>query len=79
MERPGNLDENSLEFAKFHKKHLRFDIGDVVWLKSDLKKRCPMCITHIEIFERYYDYNCEWLTSQNTKGYGSFLDKTLYQ
>lgn len=73
------IDENSLEWARKFKKKLRFDIGDIVYLKSDLKQKCPMCITQFEIDETRWDYYCEWLNSQNKKDGSSFLDKVLTQ
>lgn len=72
-------DENTLEFAKRFKKHLRFEIGEIVYLKSDLKKKCPMVISLFETEERKWDYQCEWMNSQYKREYGSFLDKVLIQ
>jgi hypothetical protein len=73
-------DENSLSYAQSFKKHsLRFDIGEVVYLKSDLKRKCPMTICLFEINETKWDYQVEWMNSQNKREYASFLDKVLTQ
>lgn len=71
------IDEHSLEWAKKFKKKLRFDIGDVVYLKSDESKKCPMTVTRIEIFEQSYDYNCFWLKTNKSFLEADFLDKLL--
>lgn len=70
-------DETSLDFAKYYKKHLRFEIGAVVYLKSDLKKKCPMTVTIFDIGDRRWDYQCEWMNSQSKRECSSFLDKVL--
>jgi len=71
------IDENSLEFARQFKPKLRFDIGSVVYLKSDIKKKCPMVISNFSIFDDDSDYMCEWATSQKDINCRSFLDKVL--
>ncbi len=71
------IDENSLEWAKKFKKYLRFDVGQIVYLKSDLKKKCPMVVSTIAIFDDYNDYYCEWTTSQLNVECQQFKDKVL--
>lgn len=71
------IDENSLDWARKFKKKLRFDIGDIVYLKSDESKRSPMTITGFELFEQEYDYFCSWVKSNKSIGSGDFIDKTL--
>jgi hypothetical protein len=70
-------DENSLEFARDYKSYLRFDLGDTVYLKSDLKKKCPMTV--VAIFWDYpdADYRVNWMTSQKTVESATFFDKVL--
>ncbi|MEI6141861.1 MAG: hypothetical protein WCP85_21495 [Mariniphaga sp.] len=76
-EKEEEIDENSLEWAKKFKKYLRFDVGDVVYLKSDLKRKCPMVVSTIAIFDDYHDYYCDWTTSQLNVESRSFKDKAL--
>ena len=78
MENIDEIDENSLEFARNFKKKLRFDVGDLVYLKSDLKKKCPMTVIKIVIFCDDDDYYCEWMTSQKELHREGFLDKGLW-
>lgn len=75
------IDENSLEFARKFKKFLRFDVGEIVYLKSDLKKKCAMHVMKIMFLNRDDDddYYCEWMTSQKEVKRDGFLDKCLYQ
>ena len=72
-----NPDENTLDFALKFKKHLRFEIGDVVYLISDLKKKCPMVVVDFQIFNSEWDYVCRWTTSQLDMKQDGFLDKIL--
>jgi hypothetical protein len=69
--------ENSLEYAKLFKPHLRFDYGAVVHLKSDIKKKCPMTIVAIFWDSLDVDYRVNWLTSQKTKESAPFVDQVL--
>ncbi len=70
-------DENSLEYAQQFKRKLRFDLGDTVYLKSDIKKKCPMTIAKILIFDDDDDYVLTWATSQKTIERQSFPDQIL--
>lgn len=76
-ENKAEIDENSLEWAKKFKKHLRFDVGDIVFLKSDVNKKCPMTVSQFELFDSDKDYYCTWTTSQMNVDCRSFKDKTL--
>ncbi|MGD9928885.1 MAG: hypothetical protein AB7U05_02600 [Mangrovibacterium sp.] len=69
--------ENSLEFAKQFKRKLRFDLGDTVFIKSDTKKKCPMTVAKILIFDEDDDYLLTWATSQKTIERQSFPDQVL--
>ncbi|MCL4483234.1 MAG: hypothetical protein M1445_11630 [Bacteroidetes bacterium] len=73
------IDEDSLEWARKFKKKLRFQIGAVVYLKSDESKKCPMTVTGFELFEQEYDYFCSWVKANKGIESSSFLDKTLMQ
>lgn len=73
------FDYNSLKCAKGIKKHLRFDVGQIVYMKSDLKKKCPMTVAKILIFDEDNDYSCEWTTSQKNIETRSFVDKMLME
>lgn len=72
-------DENSLEWARGFKPFLRWDYGDVVYIKSDWKKKNPMVIYEIVWAFNDIDYRLTWLNSQGTKEHASFLDKMLMQ
>ena len=48
------------------KPHLRYKIGDVVYLQGDISKKCPMTITSYLIHDDYADYGVRWPNSQNT-------------
>lgn len=72
-------DDNSLAFARNFKPKLRFDVGDIVYLRSDIGRKCPMVIYFIENFEKIYDYRTEWLNSQKTREFGEFGDKQLME
>jgi hypothetical protein len=72
-----DTNENSLAYAKNFKKYLRFDVGDIVYLKSDIKKRCPMQVKKILILDDDDDYTCIWATAQKNIERGFFTDKLL--
>jgi hypothetical protein len=71
------IDENSLEWAKRFKKKLRFDVGQLVFLKSDIKKKCPMVVSSFLIASDDYDYCCTWMTTQKERKTDCFVDKIL--
>lgn len=71
------FNENSLAYAKNFKKYLRFDAGDIVYLKSDTKRRCPMQVKKILILDDDDDYTCIWSTSQKNIERGFFTDMLL--
>lgn len=54
-------EEYTLEYARCFKKKLRFDIGETVFLKSDLKQETPITISKFEIFDNDYDYVVTWI------------------
>ncbi|MEI7523883.1 MAG: hypothetical protein WCJ95_06120 [Mariniphaga sp.] len=72
-----DIEEIDLKSAKYHKKWLRFDLGEIVYLKSDSNKKCPMVISKILILDEDYDYLCEWATSQKDINSRTFIDKIL--
>ncbi len=63
--------------AKAIKPYMRFIIGDVVYLKSDMKRKTPMTITRYVLFEDETDYTLQFTTSQSTIDSGNFADETL--
>lgn len=63
--------------AKALKPYLRFDIGDVVFLKSDLEKACPMVIVGVIAMDDDVDYAVTWTNSQRTQERAMFPDKAL--
>lgn len=69
--------ENSLAYAKMFKPNLRYDIGDVVYLTSDIKKKCPMTIEAVFGDYQEADYRCIWLNSQRIAEKDTFFDKML--
>jgi len=70
--------ENSLKWMKNFKKYLRFDVGQLVYLKSDIKKKCPMVVVRIlNIDSMEDDYQCQWYTTQKELKTDTFIDKTL--
>ena len=72
------MDENTLEFALKFKKFLRWDIGEIVYLKSDFDKKCPMVISGFNLFAGEYDYACVWSMPGKEIQSSTFLDKILY-
>lgn len=58
-----------------------FKIGDVVYLKSDLLKKCPMSIeeitTEYNASGRVFRVACAWLSSSKTIKNDSFLEPQL--
>jgi len=79
MRNSNEIDENTLEFARKFKKKLRFDSGQIVYLLSDVKKKCPMVIEKFWLHEDDFDYVVIWTTSQKELKVGMFLDKILTQ
>lgn len=72
------IDENTLAFARHFKKKLRFDIADVVYLKSDLTQTTPLTISLIECFSKDYDYVCIYIhPKKGTIIRDFFVDKVL--
>ncbi|HPT21942.1 MAG TPA: hypothetical protein PLR88_08365 [Bacteroidales bacterium] len=63
--------------ARAIKPHLRFDIGDIVYLKSDLKKKCPMTVMGFITMDDYFDYSVSWMNSQRVQERSLFHDKSL--
>lgn len=71
------IDEESLEYARQFKKKLRFEPGQIVYLKSDLQFKCPMVIIRFIIHDDWGDYVCQWSTSQRAIETNFFWDKAL--
>ena len=71
------IDEVTLEVAKKFKKYLRFEIGSIVYLKADLKKKCPMVISDFYLDSNTEDYHVWWTTTQKKLESISVKDKVL--
>lgn len=65
------------EFDQDSLKVLRFGVGSVVYLKSDIKQKCPMTVTQVITNDSYFDYSLRWLNSQKTLERDCFLDEAL--
>ena len=61
------INENSLEYAKQFKPYLCFDLGDVVFHKSDRSKKTPMTIDEIFPFAESCDYRIHRLSSHKNR------------
>lgn len=72
-----NLGNTDLNEAKIYKTWLRFEIGTTVYLKSDLKRKCPMTITLLLYDSDEFDYRCSWMNSQKVEQISCFHDKVL--
>ena len=72
------IDENTLDFALKFKKHLRFDVGSIVYLRSDITQNMPMVVKGFHLFDTDDDYVCTWLNSNKEIRNESFNDKILF-
>ena len=71
------IEKTDLEAAKIYKPWLSYKIGTVVYLKSDIKRRCPMTIVLLLWESPEVDYRCSWLNSQKVEELSCFHDLTL--
>lgn len=71
------IEERGLEFSIFFKKYLRFEIGTIVYLKSDIKRKCSMVVSTICFNDTDSDYVCSYTTSQKEVKRAFFKDKEL--
>lgn len=71
--KPGNY----TRFFKTYKmqKELKFNVGDVVRLKSDINGKCPMTIN--KCYPGENQYQVVYLNSQNTTEYRSFQQNMI--
>lgn len=65
--------------ARALKPHLRFNIGDVVFLNSDTARLCPLTVSRYVLFEDETDYLVQWVNSFGGLGNDSFADQALTQ
>ena len=72
-----SLENTDLNTARIYKPGLRFEIGTIVYLKSDLKRKCPLTITFLLFDSDQWDYRTSHLNSQKVEEICCFLDKTL--
>ena len=73
-----SLPEDLQALKKIQKPGLKYQLGDLVYLKSDLEENYAMTITNFQL----EDYNCtdyqtEWLNSQGTKQRDNFPEECL--
>jgi len=73
-----SLSAEQQALKQMQKPDLKYNLGDTVFLKSDLKKRYPMQIINFKLD----DYNCSdyyttWLNSQGTQEHGAFPEECL--
>jgi uncharacterized protein YodC (DUF2158 family) len=61
-----------------YKPHLKYNLGDQVFLKSDKKRKFPMLITDFDVDEDYTsDYYCKWMNSQGSIEQECFPEECL--
>lgn len=62
-------------------KSFKYKLGEVVFLKTDLKRKYPMLIVNFKTENEYTcnDYFCTWLNSQGTKEQEGFPQECLTQ
>ena len=70
----GNTDLNE---ARIYKPWLEHEIGTIVYLKSDLKRKTPLVITLLLYDSDQFDYRTSHLNSQKVEEICCFLDKVL--
>lgn len=73
----GEINENSLEWAVKFRKYLLHEVGTIVYVKSDIKRKCPMTIYRVRACDDHADYSCKWLDSQHTLKQCDFWQKEL--
>lgn len=72
-----SIENTDINEAKIYKPWLRFEIGTVVYLKSDLKRKTPLTITFLLYDSDQFDYRTSHLNSQKVEEICCFLDKVL--
>ena len=77
MQNSEETDENTLKFALNFKKHLRFDLGDIVYLRSDTTRKTAMVVSGFHLFDQDDDYTCTWINSDKELRSETFKDKIL--
>lgn len=70
-------ENTDLNEARIYKPFLNFEIGSIVYLKSDLKRKCPLTITLLLYDSDQFDYRTSHLNSQKVEEICCFLDKVL--
>lgn len=71
------IEEEGLEFARYFKRYLQFEIGSVVFLRSDSKRKCPMTVSAICTTNADADYVCSYTTSQRDVKRAFFKNREL--
>ncbi len=63
--------------AKAIKPYLRFTIGDIVFLKSDFRRKTPLLVTAFLLDDDLFDYALRWMNSQKKMEFDTLPDKIL--
>jgi len=77
MENNEEMDTNCLSYAKCFKKNLRFEVGQLVYLRSDNLRKNPMVIYGYDLFNNTQDYWCMWISKKHQQETMGYLDKIL--
>ncbi|NEW80979.1 MAG: hypothetical protein GZ094_01230 [Mariniphaga sp.] len=77
MKEVEEIDENTLDYARNFKKKLRFDVGQIVYLRSDKEKKNPMVVYGFDLFSTSQDYWCMWISKKRQQETMGYLDKIL--
>lgn len=72
-----SIENTELNEARKYKPWIRFEIGSICYLKSDLKRKCPLTITLLLYDSDEFDYRCSWMNSQKVEQISCFHDKVL--
>ena len=78
MGKQNEIDDNFPPDVRKFKPHLRFELGDVVYHKSDWEKKTKMVIDEVFPNSEEADYRCVWLTSQKNMESFVCFDKSLF-
>lgn len=72
--------EHTLKYARCFKKKLRWEIGQIVYLRSDKNKECGLTIHHYNLFDSEYDYVVSYIHPKKKIPVREFyLDQLLTQ
>lgn len=66
-----------LKEAQIFKPWLRFSLGEIVYLKSDIKRRTPITVALLLFDAEEVDYRVTWMSAQKTQEIACFHDLLL--